>query len=225
MTIGDKGIHGGPQDLSNTSTPTFVGVNATGDIEALGTIHAGEDDNKGDIEVHNAGTIKLWDAGDDTSVTIGPVGNGTTKAAVTGSIDVSGDVEAATIGATTAGTIRYLVDEDIEAATDTLTANQCSGGLINNYGQANDMTLTLPAAAAGMSFTVILGTTVAKYFRIDPNASDSVYLDGVTTGDGKYIGVASAAIGNAVACQTFQTGASAYDWFCATVSGAWVAEA
>lgn len=129
------------------------------------------------------------------------------------------------IGGTTAGTVRSLIDEDVEAATDTLTANQCSGGLINNYGQANDATLTLPAAAAGMSFIVILGTTVAKYFRLDPNASDSIYLDGATTGDGKYVGVASAALGNAIQFVAFQTGATAYDWYATTISGVWVAEA
>lgn len=114
--------------------------------------------------------------------------------------------------------------EWVEAATDTLTAIQVSGGLINNYGQTDDETLTLPAAAAGYSFTVILGTTVAKYFRLDPNASDQIYLDGVAGGDGKYIGVASAAAGASIVCKTFQTGASAYDWACYTVSGAWSME-
>jgi hypothetical protein len=117
------------------------------------------------------------------------------------------------------------IPEYVEAATDTLTIDQCYGSIINNYGQADDTTLTLPAIAAGMNFTVLLGTTVAKYFRLDPNASDSIYLDGVTTGDGKYVGVASAAVGNAIQFIAFQTGASTYDWYASTVSGAWLAEA
>ena len=123
------------------------------------------------------------------------------------------------------GGVLTTLKEEIEPATDNISAAQCRGSIINNYGQANDAALTLPAIAAGMHFTVILGTTVAKYFRIDPNASDSIYLDGVTTGDGKYCQVASAAAGNAIQFVAFQTGASAWDWFAATVSGAWVAEA
>lgn len=119
---------------------------------------------------------------------------------------------------------RFLIDEDVEAATDTLTVSQCSGGLINNYGQTADITLTLPAAAAGMHFTVILGTTVAKYFRLDPASGDSIYLGGTTTGDGKYVGIASAVVGAAISFVAFKTGASTYDWFASIAAGSWVAE-
>lgn len=131
------------------------------------------------------------------------------------------------IGGTTAATIRSLFDEDVEIATDSLSENQCSGGVINNFGQTADAVLTLPAAAAGYNFTVILGTTVANYYRILPlgAANDSIYLDGVTTGDDKYVQIASAVAGACIQFFTFQTGASAYDWYACTVSGAWVAEA
>ena len=135
-----------------------------------------------------------------------------------------------TASAMTPADVKTVLDartlkEEIEPATDNISADQCRGSIINNYEQADNVVLTLPAIAAGMHFTVILGTTVAKYFRIAPNTSDSIYLDGVTTGDGKYVGVASAAAGNAIQFVAFQTGASAWDWFAATVSGAWVAEA
>jgi len=131
-------------------------------------------------------------------------------------------------GGTTANTIRSLIDEDVEAASDTLTANQCSGGLINNFGQdaANaDITITLPVIAAGYNFTVVLGDTQANFFRIDPNGSDSIYLDGVTTGDGKYVQIASAVKGACIQFFAFQTAAAAWDWLALTVSGAWTAEA
>lgn len=107
----------------------------------------------------------------------------------------------------------------------TLTAAQCSSGNnLNNYGQAADITATLPAAAEGMTFSVILGTTVANFFRLDPAEGDSIYLDGVTTGDGKYVGIASAAVGNALSFRSFQTGATAWDWYCSAISGAWASE-
>jgi hypothetical protein len=126
------------------------------------------------------------------------------------------------------GGLRAPLAEDIEPSTDSLSINQCNGGVINNYGQANDAVLTLPAAAEGYNFTVILGTTVAKYYRILPlgTANDSIYLDGATTGDDKYVQIASAVAGACIQFFTFQTGASPdYDWYAATVSGAWVAEA
>jgi hypothetical protein len=133
--------------------------------------------------------------------------------------------QGAILGDTTAVTIRSLIDEDVEAATDTLTANQCSGGLINNYGQANDAVLTLPAAAAGMNFTVILGTTVAKYFRLDPNASDGIILNGAAIDtDGHYVGIASAVQGAAIGFVAIQTGAAEWNWFASTISGVWVSE-
>lgn len=127
------------------------------------------------------------------------------------------------IGGTTAGTIRALLDEDAEPASDTLTANQCSGGLINNYGQDADAVIQLPTIAAGYSFTVILGTTVAKYYRIKAGTNDKIYLDGVAGSDNGYVGVASAAAGNAIAFVAFQTGEGAYDWYASTISGGWVA--
>lgn len=115
-------------------------------------------------------------------------------------------------------------DEQIIAATANMTRRQAFGGLINNYNQANDTVITLPAIEKGMNFTVILGTTVAKYFRLDPNASDTIYLDGVADSDGHYCGVVSAAAGNAIQFVAFQTGASTYDWFATTISGAWIME-
>ena len=134
------------------------------------------------------------------------------------------------VGSVTASTGAFTTltgnhKEEVEAATDNIGAIQCRGNVINNYGQAADATLTLPTAVVGLNFTVILGTTVAKYFHLDPQAGDSIYLDGVTTGDGKYVGVPSATIGNSLSCATFQTGATPdYDWLCSTIAGAWAAE-
>lgn len=119
----------------------------------------------------------------------------------------------------------YTVSEIIVPASGNLSAAQLSGTLLNNSGQANDNTQTLAAVVSGLSFDVVLGTTVAKYFRLDPGASDSIYLDGVSCTDGKYIGVASAALGNGVSCKSFQTGAGPdYDWYCVTVAGPWLCE-
>lgn len=114
--------------------------------------------------------------------------------------------------------------ESVEAASDTLTAVQCYGGQVNNYGQAGNVVLALPAAAAGMQFLWQAGSTAAFYYRIDPAAGDSIYLDGVTTGDGKYVGLATVTKGDWIQFVAFKTGAASYDWT-AVSYGAWASEA
>lgn len=116
------------------------------------------------------------------------------------------------------------IDEQVIASTGSMSRSQARSGQINNYGQTNDTNVTLPAAAKGYAFDVVLGTTVAKYFRLTAGAGDAIYLDAVSCGDGKYVGTASATVGAALSCRTFQTGASAYDYYCATISGSWACE-
>ena len=110
----------------------------------------------------------------------------------------------------------------------TLGIPDVTGKMINNYGQIalnDNITYTLPAAAANYAFTFIAGETVAKFVRFDANAADFIYLDGVVgDGAGEYIGVASVAIGNSISCRTVTTAAGNFDWFCLTIAGAWVKE-
>lgn len=112
----------------------------------------------------------------------------------------------------------------VVATSGVLSAAQVTGTLLNNYGMTLDNTQTLPAIFANAGFDFIAGATVAKYFRIDPNASDIICLDKVCGLAGKYIGWASIAEGDAVSCRAVQTGAAAYKWYCYTVAGALTAE-
>lgn len=113
--------------------------------------------------------------------------------------------------------------EFIKAATATLTSDMMYGGVINTYGQTDNIVLTLPAPQVGMCFTAIVGTTVAKYVRVKAATTDKIYLDGSAGSDAGYVGIASVTAGEAIAFFTFQTGAGAYDWFAKTLSGTWVA--
>ena len=92
---------------------------------------------------------------------------------------IGGTLDNTVIGGVTANTVRALIDEDTEAASATLTANQCSGGLIDNIGQgASDCNYTLPTIAAGYNFVVVAGEPSANYLRIT-GASGIMEVDGV----------------------------------------------
>ena len=104
------------------------------------------------------------------------------------------------------------LNETVVASNATLTRDVMFGGTVNTFGMTDNTTLTLLAAEKNMNFCTVIGTTVAKYLRIDPNGSDSIYDGTTTAGDGKYFGVTSAAVGQKICFEAFQTGASTYDW-------------
>jgi hypothetical protein len=98
------------------------------------------------------------------------------------------------------------------------TAAQLSNAIVNNYGQAAaDVSLTGPTPAAGMNFIMIAGTARSNYWRYTSNTTN-VYLDGGTAVT--YVGFATPAVGNAISCFSFQTGAGPdYSLKCTTLSG------
>jgi hypothetical protein len=143
--------------------------------------------------------------------------------AVGGTIDGT-TINSSSIGLTTAGKIRSLFEEDVEIATDTLTANQCSGGLISNYNQSADAVMTVPTAFEGGNFVVLLSTAVAKYYRLDPTGSEVFVFDGTALTGGYYVGIASATVGARLDFIAAQTGAATYSWHVYTIAGTWAAQ-
>ena len=134
---------------------------------------------------------------------------------------VSGAVNAT--GATWTGLTPKFTFVDGSSSAN-LTAIQLSGTVLGNPTQSGNVTHVLPAIEAGLQFDTILGLTAAFYFRLDPNANDSIYLDGVSCTDGKYIGLTTVTVGDAISCRAMKTGASTYDWACYTAKGAWACE-
>lgn len=79
--------------LGNASKFSISGAgtySAAGNGTVLGTLDLGADDDTSTLTIHDAGTVVMYDDSDDTSVTLGPVANGTTTLGVTGGLDVSG---------------------------------------------------------------------------------------------------------------------------------------
>lgn len=221
MTIGylDQVANGTYKGIIDTAAPGAIG-GTTPAAGSFTTLKATTGAAAGNIPVSDAsGNLGYLGAGATTEILVGGGAANPVWTTATGSgAPVRGT-------SPTIATPVVTIPENIVSASGNVTVAQVSGGIINNYGQANDAVLTLPTAAKGYNFVFIAGTTVAKYLRLDTQATDQIYLDGVAGGDGKYIGVASVAAGNSVSCITFQTGATPdYDWFCSTISGAWVAE-
>jgi len=120
--------------------------------------------------------------------------------------------------------VQGSVTEVIKTETGTLSAADVTGTILNNYGQTDDVTLTLPTAAAGLTFLCVLGTTVAKYFRLKAGTNDKIYLSGSAGADNEYVGTTSATAGASISFSTFQVDTNAWDWIAVIVSGTWVAE-
>jgi hypothetical protein len=118
--------------------------------------------------------------------------------------------------------VTAIPKEIIQAATDLLTAAECSNTIVNNYGQAQANTQTLPTAAAGLTFLAVISTAGAGAFNIKAGASDKIYFDGTALDDGDKVSLATPAIGNCAGFFTFQTGATAWDWYCNTITGLWI---
>lgn len=115
------------------------------------------------------------------------------------------------------------VDGSVSGA---LSVADVTNTLITNYGQgAADVALTLPTAAAGMSFVAVVGTVQAgNTWKFTADTNDKIYLDG-TGGTDNQSAIVTPAVGDCITLFTFQTGEGAYDWIAKTVSGTWTAGA
>jgi len=166
----------GSCDLAITASSgeiTFGDENLT----VLGTLDLGADDDTSTLTVHDAATMVWYDDSDDTSVTIGPVANGTTTLGVTGSLDVSGSVAAGNItidsGAITdaSGTVDF--DNETITTTGTVSAEQLTStddltvtddadfgsGNVTVDGSAGDITATGTVSAEQLTTTDDLTVT------------------------------------------------------------------
>lgn len=105
-----------------------------------------------------------------------------------------------------------VTDSTADFATNFTGANLYGGTFLAN---ADDGDLQLPAAAVGMNFTIITLGTIE--IVMEPNASDSVILDGVQLDDADSATNTSTA-GDIITCQYY----SADGWLC--VSNGWTDE-
>lgn len=109
------------------------------------------------------------------------------------------------------------------SATVDLSAANCKQTMVTNYGQGSGIvTLTLPAAVAGLAFTAIVETAPGAFaWWIKPYASGYIYLDGLLLTIDYKVGISTPLVGNVAQFFTFRFGASEWRWYCSTISGLW----
>jgi len=119
-----------------------------------------------------------------------------------------------------ASDIAWGIPSTTKASSDTLSATQVRGGMITNYGQVAENTLTLPTAASGYNFILVVGTSGAGALNLKAGASDKIYLDGTALDDADKARLEVPGVGDTLTCFSFQTGATAFDWICSSGGGA-----
>ena len=140
--------------------------------------------------------------------------------------DVSSTI--VTEDATAPGIVRGKTKEIFKTASadSPLTAAECSGTIVSNYGMTDaDCTIDLPTAAEGLAFVAILPAVRAHFFKFHCPAAqaDKIYLLGVAGSDDGNVGVASGyATGSAASFFTFKASDGGYDWLCIPIFGTWV---
>jgi hypothetical protein len=233
-----NGIISGAIDLTATGTITSsiltdgtLSINA-GNLTTTGTVSAGTLTDgtvsidsgiiSDVIDIIASGTVQGGTLTDGTlSITDGDL---TTTGTVSAGILTDGTLTISGGDLTTTGIVsgkQLFVDG---SSSLNLTVAQISSTVIGNPTQSGNVIHVLPVIEDGLGFDLILGLTAAFYYRLDPNANDSIFLDGVSCTDGKYIGLTTVTAGSGLSCRTMKTGASSYDWVCYTVQGAWACE-
>lgn len=212
-------VDAGTITINSGSITDTSGAVSFGDenVTVLGNIVCGADDDTSTVTIHDAGTITLYDDGDDTSVAIGPVANGGTTLGLTGSLDISGSVDAGTFtvasgsltdssGAisfgdenlTTTGTIDLGADDDSSTATihdaGTLVFYDDSDDTSVTFGPVGDGTTTLGITGGlDVSGNVDAGTmTAASGSLTDSSGAISFSDENLTTTGTLSVGDATA---------------------------------
>ena len=108
-------------------------------IDSAGDIELGADDNKVDLTIHHAGVLTLYDASDDTLVSM-VVGDGTTVLGVTGTINATALQEGGVAVITEADMPAAGADPDVDAAgeigRDTDGANETGDSSLRGHDGA-----------------------------------------------------------------------------------------
>lgn len=103
-----------------------------------------------------------------------------------------------------------------------LTALQCSNTTLNNYGEAANVTGTLPTASEGLNFIASISTQHNSAFKLQRAGANTIIVDGVAAKT--YITSTNQEVGSSIACRAIKTGAAAWTWVCTSILGTWTTD-
>lgn len=160
-------------------------LNSNGTVMKIGAnsiVNLGADDLIAHLYINDAGTIVMYDDSNDTSVTIGPVGNGTTSLGITGALDVSTSVTAnaglaAKYGATAGGFLDLF--EDSDNGTNKLTIKAIDAITADTVLEAGDAKLRRVSTTDAHTFCL------QGYHGDSANYVDALCIENETAASGK----------------------------------------
>lgn len=193
-----------------TSANKIYGVNSDGTIGLYGNIRQ---DNSAAQFVDAANATKL--------ILIDPSGGTGTltiknEMTATGTVDIPSDFTDGdgVVGKLSSQTLTNKIltapyiqgYEFVASQTTTLFATQAYGGRVNNYGQATNVTVTLPTANYGMDIVFCMGTATPATYAI---TGSMLYYSGGYSSSAK---IQTPAVGDYFVVYSFKTGASTWSW-------------
>ena len=157
-------------------------LNSNGTVMKIGAnsiVNLGADDLIAHLYINDAGTIVMYDDSNDTSVTIGPVADGTNTLGLTGSLSISGTISEHKLLAT-------------DADGKTLSSSEILGSIQMATG-AGTWTIPDVDAASGTGHSFYVYSTTAAAIVVYPDNEDKIRLDGTLLAAGAAITSAGAA--------------------------------
>ena len=201
---------------ANVTTVAGISANVTtvAGISANVTTVAGISANVTTVSGISVDVTTVSGISADVTTVAGIAANVTTVAGIASDVTTVAGISAdvTTVAGLSSQIAALGLIEIIQASTDTLTAEECYGTIINNYGQGSANTQTLPTAAEGLSGTCVIATAGAGAFNLKAGPSDKIYLDGTALDDGDKVSLATPLVGNTFSFWAFQNGAAAWDW-------------
>jgi hypothetical protein len=109
----------------------------------------------------------------------------------------------------------------VRNSSSTLQKWMLADSVIDNFGQGAPATLTLPPAAFGYRARLTISTP-GHALGVKPSTTNIIHLDGRRLAVGSKVSNRVPAVGDALLCYSFRSGASTYAWICRSEGGAWV---
>lgn len=103
-----------------------------------------------------------------------------------------------------------------------LTESECKNGIITNCGATEDRVYTCPAAFFGMDFKMMTCVTaVSRQMDLEPNGSETLWLNGAQMAAGEHIENAADTKGDFMDCWSVESGDGTYEIFCSSENANW----